>query len=423
MKRFLLVIFASILVCAITAPSFSSAGEHDKSCKKAQDEKCKEGEKAQCGETCTSYRFKFYGYIKGDMIYDQAETYPGNFALWVPYSDDDNMMNVTARETRLGLDFTWKENEIATQARLEFDFYGLGVMPAGLNAMENKAAPMLRHAFLKITRGRCSILAGQTSDVISPLVPKTVNYTVCWAQGNIGYRRPQLRVSTWTGLGENAKINAAFAATRTLGSDIDGDKIDDGTDAGFPSIQGRLGFDMNFGESNLASLGASAHYGQEKWGSEDSTETESWSFNTDLKLVLGSKVSISGEFFIGENLATYFGGIGQSVNPLTNEILTMGGWGMISVKPIGHLTFNAGYSFDDPDDEKFQCPPGVTHPFKDKNSVIFGNLMYGLTSNVTAMFEVSYLKTEYMIKTHETIDLEDDVDALRLQLALKAAIK
>ena len=341
MKRVYIALIAVLLCAAWTAHALAERPDLPTpiaDAKKAGDEK----KEACCKSKSHAYAFTFSGYFKGDAIYESNRSYPGNFAIWVPYggSENDDAMHMTARETRLGLNFAWSENGYTTNAKLEYDFYGLGAQPRGINAMENKATSMLRHAFLKVTKGRWSILAGQTSDVISPLVPKTVNYTVCWAQGNIGYRRPQIRVSTWADLGEKAKLNVAVAATRTLGSDLDGDKIDDGMDAPVPTVQGRLGLDMKFGEEGSAAIGVSGHYGIEKWGIEDSTETESWSFNTDLKLVINERVYLSGEYFVGQSLGTYFGGISQSVNPMKNEIFSMGGWGMISVMPVDRVTLN-----------------------------------------------------------------------------------
>jgi hypothetical protein len=413
MKRLCTAALMLLLLASLAAPSIAGPLTAEKDAQQSKDSH--------------SYTFKFSGYFKGDAIYDKNRTYPGNFALWVPYggSEDDDAMHVTARQTRLGLNFSWCENGITTKAKLEYDFYGLGAKPSGLNAMENKAAPMLRHAFLEVTKGRWSFLAGQTSDVISPLVPKTVNYSVAWAQGNMGYRRPQFRVSTWARLGEKAKLKLAVAATRTLGSDLDGDGNDDGADAPVPTAQGRLGFEAEFSDEGSAAVGVSGHYGIEKWGVEDSTETESWSFNTDLRLVVNKRFNVSGEFFVGQNLGTYFGGILQSVNPMKNEIFTMGGWGMASVKPHARVLVNAGYAFDDPDEADFELPEGIIHTFRDKNSVIFGNVMYSITSTVTAMFEVSYLKTEYLTKEYETVldDEDEDFDSVRIQFALKGAIK
>ncbi len=387
-----------------------------------------------------SYSFEFSGFFKGDLVYDQTRTSHGDFSIWVvPYGDTrDNTLNMTARETRLGLNFWWDSEDIRTDARLEFDYYGLGAAPRGYNAMENKAAPMLRHAYLKLTRGKVSILAGQTSDVISPLVPTTVNYTVAWGQGNIGYRRPQFRLTTRADIAERAGVKLDLAVARNLGSDLDDSGIDAGADAALPVIQGRLGFSSEFSDEGMVSLGISGHYGQEKYGTGDSMDVESWSVNADARLIITPEICLSGEFFSGQNLGTYMGGILQSVNPMNSEIASMGGWGMLSVKPASALTINAGYSFEDPDDADFLVPETVpgsagapAFSFRDKNIMVFGNLMYGITGNVTGMLEFAYLNTEYLSKVYEgpgpdyelTGSEKAEYDDFQVRFALKAAIK
>ena len=83
-----------------------------------------------------AYQFKFSGYFKADFIYDQTRVNSGNYALYVsernPVNAPDNdIMSITARESRFGLDFWWSEKDIRTDARFEFDFYGLGASPRG----------------------------------------------------------------------------------------------------------------------------------------------------------------------------------------------------------------------------------------------------------------------------------------------------
>lgn len=406
--------------------------------KKGETETKKEEKK------CTAYSFKFSGYFKADYAYDDLRTWPGNYAIKVLETAEGNATHMTARESRIGFDFAWTEEKWRTDAKLEFDFYGLGAAPATTNSMENKATTMLRHAYLKLSRGSWSILAGQTSDVISPLVPKTVNYTVGWGQGNIGYRRPQFRFTGTADMGSK-KITAAIAASRTLAHDLDvicddgecetGDGYDDGSAAGFPTVQGRLGFESGFGGQGHARLGVSGHYGKEKARlktfelgellDNSTRELDSWSFNVDLKLKLTDKVSLSGEYFMGQNLAAYLGGVLQDYSPTFNELGASGGWGMISLVPAKKALFNVGYCFDDPDETDFIIPDDSSHSMITMNSVLFGNLMYSITRNVTAMIEGSYLKTTYLHKTMSggSVDMtERDYDSIRVQFALKAAI-
>jgi hypothetical protein len=439
MKPLRLVILVTILGLALTVPCIAQNTET----LKIGDNTAKKEKK------CTAYTFKFSGYIKADYSFDDARVYPGNFAIKVLEGPEDEVTNITARETRIGLDFFWGDGNVRTDAKLEFDFYGLGASPSGLNSMENKAAPMLRHAYLKVSKGRWAILAGQTSDVISPLVPRTVNYTVGWAQGNIGYRRPQFRVSAWTGVG-SGKLTASIAATRTLGHDIDefwisgtpdslikrGDGTDDGADSPLPTVQGRLGFEADLGPRVHAAVGASGHYGREEArittydiagnvSDEQNRELESWSFNIDAKLKLSDRVTLTGEYFMGQNLGTYFGGVLQDYSPTYNEIGAQGGWGVLSLAPSGRTMFNMGYCFDDPDDNDFTIPDESSNSMIGMNSVFFGNVMYDITSNVTAMIEGSFLKTTYLYKTMQegvADTKEEDYDSIRIQFALKAAI-
>jgi len=376
-----------------------------------------------------AYAFKFSGYFKADIAYDQTRVNAGNYALYVLDKEENDVLNITGRESRFGLDFTWKENDIRTDARFEFDFYGLGVSSASLNSQENKAAAMLRHAYAQITKGRWSLLAGQTSDIISPLVPRTANYTVCWDQGNIGYRRPQFRVSAWTDAHEKVKISGALGAFRTIGGDLDGDGVDDGSDAAMPTIEGRLGLAAKPCEKRSIELGFSGHYGKEEYGAADDTkDIESWSACADIKLALCERVEVMGEAFMGENLGAYYGGVGQTANLAREAIAAKGGWAELSVRPVKKLSINLGYGIDDPDDEDFVLPEGTTalKSFIGKNSNIFGSIMYDLTTSVTAMVEVSRLSTTYLYKMFQDDVLmsdQEDFDDSRVQFSLKAAIK
>jgi hypothetical protein len=384
---------------------------------------------ASAEDKSPAYSFKFSGYFKGDFVYDQARVNSGNYALYALDKSENDVMSVTARESRFGLDFTWKENGVQTDARFEFDFYGPGASSSNSFSQENKPAPMLRHAYLQVTKGHWSILAGQTSDIISPLVPKTVNYTVCWDQGNIGYRRPQLKVSASGNASEKIRVSGAFGAFRTLGGDLDGDGIDDGADAAIPTFEGRIAMTAKLGGARTVDIGFSGHYGKEEYQVTGEThEVESWSRNADVKLTLCDCFEVSGELFTGKNLGSYFGGIGQSVNATQNGVLAKGGWVQASYKPHDKVWLHAGYAIDDPDEEVFVVPVGTvaTKSFLDANANIFGSVMYSLTSTVTAMLEVSQLTTSYLYKAYfdnEITTDEADFDNLRVQFALKAAIK
>ncbi len=406
MRHFSMMFVTLILVAAVSVPVLAGEGA-DK-----------------------DFGYKFGGFLKTDLIYDTTRLSPGNYVLWVPVfaGESNNEFFLTTRESRLAFDFWWKEEAWTTSAYMEFDWQNDNTAGA-----ENKAVPMIRHAYLKFGKGNWSVLAGQYWDVISPLNPSTANYSVLWDQGNIGYRRAQLRFSACKQAGEKGKVAFDAGLTRNITGNRydyyneDTDKsstlVEDGADAGMPALQGRLGFGTKMGDEGKFDLGFSGHYGRETYGTEDSISVDSWSFNADVAVVLNSKIGFKGEFFMGENLGQYLGGIGQTVNSEIEPLPAMGGWAMLSLSPKPCATFNIGYGFDDPDEAEWT--PSST-ALKDMNSEVFGNIFYNVNKNVQAIFEVAYMKTEYLTRTEDEdviTDVASEYDALRFQFALKCAIK
>jgi len=347
----------------------------------------------------SKFKFRPYGFIKLDASYDDSRTNYGNFVLFIPNESahkDDNEFNMTARQTRLGLDiiapdiYDWK-----AWGRIEFDFYGDGAKH------ENKAEPLLRHAFVELQKGNFRLLAGQTSDLISPLYPNTLNYVVGWTGGNIGYRRPQLRATYSYPFSESTKLISALAISRTSGTvneDLDLDIQNDGEDAGFPTVQARLALATKLLTKRHSVFGISGHYGEEEidWKLNPFTagkrqeRVKSWSLNGDFDLPLTEKVSVKGEAFVGYNLDDYFGGVLQGVNPNTQEVIkTAGGWLQLGYKQNDKLKYHLGFGIDDPKNSD------VSAGMRSRNSFYFGNVIYSLIPPVDIGLEYTHWETEY----------------------------
>jgi len=134
-----------------------------------------------------------YGYVKLDAAYDSSRISAGNFARWVESEQirrNDDEFNITANQTRVGFRLSGEpSDDFRYGGVVEADFY------SGVGA-DNSPSPRLRLANLTLEWPRVGfgVLAGQAPDVISPLYLTTVNYSVAWWQGNIGFRRPQLRL-------------------------------------------------------------------------------------------------------------------------------------------------------------------------------------------------------------------------------------
>lgn len=358
----------------------------------------------------SSLDVQLYGYLKLDAAYDSSQVENGNFAKWVEQENtksDDDQFNMTANETRLGMSINGPEGAMKASGRVEVDFYEGG--------SENKARLMMRHAYMKLDwpDEQFNIIAGQTSDVISPLVPSTVNYSVGWWTGNIGYRRPQIRLTKeyWLDAQTDLKLEGALA--RTIGRDnvsLAG-TTDSGEDAGFPTLQARVSVSRPLLGSAPSTLGVSGHWGQEEYDittSGGNKEFTTWSLNLDVTQPVNKWLSIKGELFTGEDLDAYLGGIGQGVTTTGSnqyeEIGSKGGWIAAALGPWDRARFNVGVAMDDVE------RGNVNASDRTLNRSVFGNVFYPLSKNTEWAFELSHWRTEYRGS--------GDADSVRAQTSL-----
>ena len=282
-----------------------------------------------------------YGYVKLDAISDnstvnQPGNLPGNFVFFVPSEAakrNDGKFYLTANQSRIGFDLHGPiDGKAVSGGRLEWDFYG-AYLKTATNARtnvapENQALPMLRHAYAQIDWPslELSLLGGQTWDVISPLGPNNLGYTPMISLGNIGYRRPQVRLTKGFSLGSTSKLTAQVAATRTIGkndlltsTDTAGDG---GIDSGRPTFQGRLAVNFPGIRGKATEIGISGHEGREEYdytAAGDSKTVDSRSTGIDARIPLHDKIVLQGEAWEGKNLDNYYGGILQGLVVSTRD--------------------------------------------------------------------------------------------------------
>ena len=341
----------------------------------------------------SSFKFKPYGYIKLDAAYDDSRTNYGNYILYVPSEStnrNDNEFSMTARQTRLGIDIIAPAADWTAQGKIEIDFYGDGAA-----VHENKPEVLLRHAYLSFNKGNWSILAGQTSDIFSPLNPYTLNYIVGWSAGNIGYRRPQIQINYNNRINERNRLITGLSMARSTGTineDLDADSQNDGEESGMPTIEARIALATKSFTEKESVFGLSGHYGKEEvnWAA-GRHGLKSWSINFDYDIPLTANLSIKGEIFRGVNLDDFFGGSLQGVNTVTHDVISaMGEWAQLSYKLNDKWQYNAGFGIDNPSDEDLN--PGM----RSKNGFIYINSQYKITAPLSIGFEYSHWKTEYV---------------------------
>ena len=351
--------------------------------------------------TGSGTKIQFYGFTRFDASYDTGKINPGNIALWVRpegINNNDAEWNLTAGATRLGLNLSGPDTEsMKLTGNIEFDFLTSV-------STENNQTPRLRHGYLKAywPASDFSIIAGQTWDVISSLIPFVDDPALMWDAGNIGSRHAQLRLTKGFTSGKKGHGELAVAASRTIGeSNSWGEtwNTDTGKDAAIPTIQGRIAYSAPLLVDNQpATLALSGHYGQEEWDT-DKTGThktlDSWSCNLELAMPLCPKMTLAGEYFTGSNLDDYFGGVGQGVNSSSKadlrEIRSNGGWAALRFIANPSTTFSIGAGIDNPNDNDLTAMVDA----RLKNQTIFASVINKITPSFILGLQISEWRTDY----------------------------
>jgi hypothetical protein len=305
------------------------------------------------------------------------------------------------RNTRLGFDVLGPRvpffNCAQSGGKVEIDFQN-----NALNVLsgENKSTVMLRHAYVEVKDEEFRFLAGQTWDVISPLLPGMLMYSVGWDGGNIGYRRAQFRGERYLTFSDTSLITTQVSinpqvfvdnTTSTTAGTITGEP------SNWPLIEGRVAWTI--GQRSVGcypiTIGLSGHIGEQEFDTAlmgRDIRRRTWSGNVDIRVPITERLGVQGELFTGENLGTFLGGIGQGIDPVgLNPIRSMGGWGEIWYDWTPCLHCHVGYSVDDPNNNDLALASEKSY-----NQFYFGNLIYDLTKSFLIGMEVSSWKTIYV---------------------------
>ena len=366
------------------------------------------------GNVASKFDINIYGYVKLDAIYDSQETVAGDLAFYVKQEGpdgSDSQFYMTAKETRLGLAIAGPEAMGGkVSGKIETDFYGKG-------GTDNAANLRMRLAYLDWAFSSTSIRAGQDWEAFITAIPKSVNFAYMADQGALGLRRPQVRVTQNLNIADGTKVILKAAAVRTIGQDIDGAGQNDGADSGVPSVQYNLMLQQKVAASKPLKVGVSGHFGKETLdtnGEDDNEDFDTWSVIGSLVFPITDMVTVQGTIWTGENLDTYYGGIGQGINKKRddtyNGIKASGGWAQVVLNPMAKLNINLTYGLDKPDEDDLTAI-GDYHP-RSQNQYIGGSAYYSFIPELTLAVEYVNLTTEYKTETDT-----DDVTDNRIQAA------
>jgi hypothetical protein len=353
------------------------------------------GEMKKLAWTKGDFSITPYGYLWGNMVYNTERTSPGSYTLYVQSASTqpEGEYIVDARNTRLGFDVLGPRiarfGNATTGGKVEIDFQN------SVLSTENKGTLLLRHAYFEVKNEEYRLLAGQTWDIISPLFPGMLMYSVGWDGGNIGYRRAQFRGERFLNFSDTSLVTAQLSANQTVFEDGTTNIV--GEPPNWPIIEGRTAWTI--GERGKGcrpiTIGLSGHIGEEQSdipALERNHRTRTWSGNIDFRMPITDRFGVQAECFTGENLGAFLGGIGQGIDPTTfNGIRSTGGWFEIWYDWLPCLHSHVGYSVDDPNDHDL-----ATAGERSYNQFFFGNISYDVTKNFLVGIEASSWKTNYV---------------------------
>jgi hypothetical protein len=117
---------------------------------------------------------------------------------------------------------------------------------------------------------------------------------------------------------------------------------------------------------------------------------DTWGIGADMQWRPCNWYGARGEFYYGQAMAEYNGGVAQSFNSATlEEIRSVGAFGEIFLYLSDAFHVHVGYGVDDPRDADL----AITQIRR--NQTVFTNLVWDLSTAVQLRLQVDYGKTEY----------------------------
>ena len=340
----------------------------------------------------TKEKISIYGHIRLDSMWDSSLTNNTQSPLYVLSPNNPNKgsnangaLAIHPRLSRLGFNFNAPPETSSgwrVGGKLEIDWQN----GAGLTA-ESRPIPRIRHAYMTLARGASTILLGQYWDLIAPGNPTVNDDTMMWNAGNLGDRRVQMRY-TYEPKASRFNIAAALGLTGAVDQqDLDANGVRDGEDSSLPNIQARAQF-----KNSKTTFGIWGHHAWERTTKAVANRHRfiGYSLGFDALQQITSKLTASGEFWVGQNLSDFRGGIAQGVNAVTGaEVRSHGGWMELGYQVSPKYKFAMGYSEDSPEKNDISVGGRLS------NNALYLHNRYKLTNNVDLGASYYYWTTRY----------------------------
>ena len=330
-------------------------------------------------------------FVAGDPLFLLPES---------PFGFKTNTFDLHARQTNFGFVFQGPKLKGLNTGAVLLAF----IQNENLVADAYGLLPFL--AFGELRNDKWRFAAGLNLDVFSPLYPNVLPLDILYASGNVGTYRGQLRFERYFAASAERHYTVQFGVGDPVGSIIiaSGDFLEDN---GWPNLELRLAAGLGTEEQRLgerklrpATVGLSGVIGQLRTTGIITSPSQLEDPNRrvvnvhglglDLQLAFNKRVGLTGELYVGAGLGDYSGGILQSFNNITFEVInSQGVWGEAYWYFNDRVHLHAGYGMDDPQNDDLS-PVQILH-----NQTAYGTFFWDLSRVLQLGFEVDWRATKY----------------------------
>ena len=345
-------------------------------------------------ESSSRYRVKLSGIVMLNAFANRGrvdnQEVP-DLALRPNSTDTGRTFGITALQSQVGLETYGPVLAGAkTSAGLQFDFFGTPGSPLYATSY---GAVRLRTAAVRMDWSQTSVVFGQDAPFISPLTPTsiaTLAYPALAYSGNLWTWIPQARIEHRFNVSEQSTISLQGGFL---------DPIPRGPAQ--PAYGTRVAWSHGDPDRPLT-LGVGGYYSREDRGA-GRTE-DGWAGTADWLVPLGTRFTLSGEFYRGEAIGSLGGAQGRSVvfsGPETDPnsamigLNTIGGWTQLGFKATSTVELHAAYGEDKPFSEDLLhfTPPAPNTSLISRNRTQMYNVIFRPRTNLIFSMEYRRFKT------------------------------
>jgi hypothetical protein len=350
-------------------------------------------------------KLKLFGQFSAIGVFSTNRPFSAGLPLLLlppsPFGLNSNTFDLHARQSAFGASFSGPEVLGFTPGA-----YFLGFIQN--DVLTNDAYGFLPYnAYGELKNEHWRIAAGLMNDVFNPQSPTIISLGKLFGSGNTGSFRGQARVEHYYKPNEAFQLTSQFALGEPVSSVVT-NNVRILEDNGWPNVEGRLATGLGESEElsggrkqRRAELGVSGVVGQLRTTRLITAPTDpdvpnraivnTWGLGIDAQVSVSEQFGFAGEFFIGQGLGEYNGGVLQSFNSKTlAAIRTRGGWGELYYYFTDKLHLHTGYGIDAPLRQDLASTQFA------KNQTYFANMVWDASKVLQISFEVDYRQTDYI---------------------------